>query len=214
MEIIKVIIGSTVIGSISGAIIAGIFLMIKTFKDNKYKDAKDNLPVLLEILEDLNMLEQAFVFDGRLCPSIEHRCPDLSPHDGNGLQMSFAQRGHQFRIIGQRIIRNCRKIIFLTPNGCLPYTLEICKKIKFFLAEKESGDSNTRLDFMINILQASLAGYPKEAVIFTQFYTALREYRLQLDNHIEKELPYLSGTINWKMCLFAFLGLAIIILVA
>ena len=37
----------------------------------KYQDTNDSLPVLLEILDDLNKLHQAFVFKGIFCPPLK-----------------------------------------------------------------------------------------------------------------------------------------------
>jgi hypothetical protein len=162
-------------------------------KQNKYQDAKANLPILLEILEDLNILEQAYVFNGRFSPQLEHREPTLSNVDGDGLKMSFAQRGHQFQMIGYRIIRNCRKMLFLTPKGHLPEVWKICGDIKKFLCSKEAPDSKTYLDRSVIALIGSLSreDIDRSAEI-EEFAVGLRQLHDALDSAIERELPLLS----------------------
>ena len=160
----------------------------------RYQDTKDNLPVLLEILEDLHVLQQAFVFRGVFCPPLEHRAPNLSEKDGTGLDMSYAQRTHQFYLVGLRIIKNCRKIIFLTPCTSLPETLKMCKELKNFLSSREEG-KKTHLDFMTTTLTSYLGGQSKDmrtGDLCTQFHTKLQLFQDTLDSQIEKELPYLT----------------------
>ena len=163
-------------------------------KQNKYQDAKANLPILIEILEDLNILEQAYVFRGVFCPPLEHRAPHLSDKDGDGVtNMSYAQRGRQFQLIGYRIIRNCRKVIFLTPINHLRSTLETCKDIKNFLCLKKTRDSKTHLDqqimLLIGILPHNNIDREQEIKVFTE---KLHQFYDALDAAIEKELPRLS----------------------
>jgi hypothetical protein len=179
-----------------GAIGAARFTAHGTLKhlkiQNKYQDTKDNLPILLEILEDLNILQQAFVFNGAFCPPLEHRCPAISDKDGDGLNtMSFAQRGHQFRMVGYRIVRNCRRIMFLTPNGSLLKTLKTCREIKDFLYKKRTSDSKTHLDFMINSLTSYLGGKTSDSAGLHKFSKEVQKFHDKLDNYIEEELPYL-----------------------
>lgn len=42
------------------------------FQDKK-NDARATIPVIVEILEDLENLQQAFTFQGRFIPGLEHR---------------------------------------------------------------------------------------------------------------------------------------------
>ena len=142
--------------------------------------------------EDLHALQQAFVFRGVFCPPLEHRAPNLSEKDGTGLDMSYAQRTHQFYLVGLRIIKNCRKIIFLTPCTSLPKTLKICKELKNFLSSREEG-KKTHLDFMTTTLISYLGGQSKDIStgdLCIQFHTKLQLFQDTLDSQIEKELPY------------------------
>ncbi|MDR3551116.1 MAG: hypothetical protein P4L31_06915 [Candidatus Babeliales bacterium] len=164
---------------------------------NKYQDSKNNLPILLEILEDLEKLEYAYVFKGQFCPLIEHRCPSFSDKDGDGTNtMSYAQRSHQFRMVGHRIIKNCRKIVFLTPKEHLPNVLEICVELNSFLCSKKTPDSKTYFDLMINILMYELN---PECIknnsdpTINIFIEKLRQFHEKLDRAIQEELPSLGN---------------------
>lgn len=173
--------------------------ILKEFSLQKnYQDTKDSLPTLLEILEDLNTLNQAFVFKGIFCPPIEHRAPTLSMQDGSKEgEMSYAQRGYQFRLIGLRIISNCRKIVYITPKKNLPETLKICKELKEFLSSQEEG-KKAHLDFMITNLTSYLSRNESNTSpdregknLCDQFQEMLAKFFRELDAQIEKELPYL-----------------------
>lgn len=169
--------------------------------EHKYKDANNNLPILLDILEDLSILEQAFLHNGEFCPLIEHRCPELSAFDGDGINtMSYAQRAHYFRMIGNKLIKNCRKIIYLTQNAHLPTVLNTCREIKDYLLFKKIPDQKSYLDYMIGVLNNSMSSKTKNnAEIKIQnkktinaFVEKLRAFHDKLDNAIEAELPYLA----------------------
>lgn len=193
----------TTLGGVATLIITGFFGILNIKKQLKlqknYQDTKDNLPILLEILNDLNILHQAFLFKGTFCPLLEHRCPTLTQQDSfKEGEMSYAQRTYQFHLIGLRVINNCRKIIYLTPKKNLPETLKICKKIKESLSFQEK-DKKTHLDLMITTLSSYLSRNEtytspdikgKEAC--KKFQDELLEFYQQLDLQIEKELPYLS----------------------
>lgn len=176
---------------------------IRRKKQNKYQDAKANLPILIEILEDLKILEQACVFHGAFCPLLEHRMPEFSDKDGvDASKMSYAQRGHQFRLIGHRIIRNCSKMIFLTPEAYLPQTLEVCRNIKNFLCSKKTPNSKSNLDVqigtLINVLSPQDPGIVPGNIINSwrcevkEFAEKINQFHGALEIAIEKELPLLS----------------------
>lgn len=159
---------------------------------NKYQDAKENLPILLSILEDLNILNQAYVFRGTFCPQIEHRCPTLSNEDGDGLKMSYAQRAHQFQMVGYRIINNCRKMIFLSPPSHLPQVPDICKEIIKSLRHRDTHSSKTRLDYMSIVMVSCLSEQDDTAYSeMKQFAQQLQEWHDLLEQAIEKELSSL-----------------------
>lgn len=197
MEPIQIIVSSTVIATLLGAVLNNLFLIYKTFQENKYKDSKDNLPILLEILENLNILEHAFIFKGTFCPYIEHRCPEISEKDGDGIKtMSYAQRAHQFRKVGQSIIKNCSKIIFLTPKGYLPRTKVTCKEIKDFLTYKKSSHEIIKIDYLTQMLLPILSGQILDCADFRPFHERLNVLRNQLEQSIESELPSLVHQNN------------------
>ena len=181
-------------GAVRAAIVTGLLENSRRKKQNKYQDAKANLPILMEILEDLNILEQAYIFRGVFCRLLEHRCPQLSADDVDGVNnMSYSQRAHQFRLIGYRIIRNCSKIIFLTPAGHLPKVLEVCRNIKIFFYSKKRPDSNTHLELnitiLLEILQQNRMQRDSEIKEFTE---KLHQLYADLDAAIVEELPLLS----------------------
>lgn len=109
------------------------------FQERK-NDARATIPVVIEILEDLEDLQQAFIFRGRFIPGIEHRCPDIQFDDGtNENQISIAERTHQLRLIARRVLCNCRKVIFLLPENVMPETVKACKAIRDVWIEKAPG---------------------------------------------------------------------------
>lgn len=122
------------------------------------QDARANIPAVIEILEDLADLEQAFIFRGRFISGLEHRCPDIRLEDSEAEdQMSVAERTHQLRLIARRILRNCRKVIFLTPKSFMPETVEVCKAIVDAWMSKKPGQKHTyviKINHIGSILQA------------------------------------------------------------
>jgi len=178
-------------GSLAG-IFATEIATRERLNQNKYKDAKENLPILLSILEDLNILNQAYIFRGVFCPQIEHRAPTLSCEDGDGQEMSYAQRGHQFQMVGYRIIKNCRKIIFLTPPSHLPQVLAVCKEIIKSLKHRDAPSSKTRLDYMSVTMVSCLS--KQDGTTYSemkQFAQQFHEWHDLLEQAIEKELSSL-----------------------
>lgn len=202
-ETILKFLGNILLSSISSGIVSTIISSRMANKQrklqNQYEDAKSNLPVLLEILEDLEKLEQAYIFRGQFCPLIEHRVPFFSDKDGDGIiTMSYAQRGHQFRVIGYRIIRNCRQVIFLTPKEHLPQVLESCKAINNFLCSK-SPESKIYLDIMVDNLISYMYAVDRKMNIdsdIKDFDKNIRTLHDNLDQVIQDELPYLANDRN------------------
>lgn len=109
---------------------------------NSPKVAEEYLKVLLELLENLDILKEGLRYRGKYCPIIEHRCPTLSPNDGEG-DFSYAQRAHFFRSIGRKAIRNCRQIICLTSEDDLRGIQRQVKEIKKYLLGSDSEKKNT-----------------------------------------------------------------------
>jgi hypothetical protein len=100
------------------------------FQERK-NDARATISVVIEILQDLADLQQAFYFRGRFIPGLEHRCPDIQFKDGvTENQISFAERTYQLRLIARRVLSNCRKVIFLMPENVMPETVEACRSIR------------------------------------------------------------------------------------
>ncbi len=179
------------LGSLAGIFTAKIATWDRV-NQNKYQDAKDNLPILLSILKDLNILNQAYVFQGTFCPQIEHRSPILSYEDGDGLKMSYSQRAHQFQMVGYRIINNCRSIIFLTPPLHLPQVLSVCKEIIKSLRHRDTPSSKTCLDYMSVVMVSCLSKQDDKTYSeMKQFAQQLQEWHDLLEQAIEKELSSL-----------------------
>jgi hypothetical protein len=154
---------------------------------NQYQDAQNILPVLLAIVEDLEILEQAFIFNGRFCPLIEHRCPNLLLDDDNIVSnMSYAQRSNQFYMIGRRIVKNCRTIIYLTPVNHLPQITKTCKNLIAFLLDTKQGSNTSYLQIDTSRLMSN----PSDD--FNQMIFGLRKYHKELDDIIPTELPNLA----------------------
>ncbi len=110
------------------------------------------------------------------------------------LKMSFAQRGYQFRLIGYRLIRNCRKIIFLTPKSHLPRVLEICRDITKYFAGRKSPTSKSHLDYMITRMESNLSS-PEvvDGSEMKEWKEQFRQFHDSLEAAIEKEFPSLWG---------------------
>jgi hypothetical protein len=164
-------------------------------KQNRYNDAKEILPILLELLEDLGILEEVFVFKGAFCPSFEHRLPTLSNVDGDGSSsMSFAQRVYKFNTIASRIVRNCRKVMYLVPIQTLPGVINICVNIIEFFCTKDSQDSHTEWE----LARIDLLNYmtdPKNELIDNRlnvFLRGIQRFYQELDEAITNDLPKLN----------------------
>jgi len=194
----KILISST--GPIVGAMIAlasaymGSWMVNKHRKmQNSHQYAKDILPILLEILEDIEKLKSAFIFQGRFCPEIEHRGPGLNKEkDGDGiLTMSYAQRGYQFRSIGSQIIRNCRRMVLLTPKQYLPDVLLVCSQLKDFLCERKNDDQKMKLDSMIICLMHVLEGNRDRDSEIDKFVERLSWFCTKLEKMAQKEVSVL-----------------------
>ncbi len=99
------------IGTIITAVVS--YKCIKKQIRNSPQIAKGFVPLLFEILECLDILDEALCFDGRFCPTFEHRGPILSQNDDEA-DYSYAQRAHLFLSLGRKIVKNCREIIWLT----------------------------------------------------------------------------------------------------
>ncbi len=165
---------------------------------NKYHDSKSILPILLEIIEDLEILEQAFIFRGIFCPLIEYKAPDLA------LGNNQAQRSHQFHMIGRRIIKNCRSIIYLTPSNHLPLITQNCQQLISFFLSKKSEESKTFLEIQTNQLMTS------SNMNFEDMINGLRTYRLKFDVVIPQELPALAHR-SWIYSILPILGIIFLI---
>ncbi len=172
-------------------------VVLRKFRlEKKYQDAKANLPILLELLEDLYTLYQAFVFKGKFCPQLEHRTPSFSFADKGSdekskAKMSVAQRAFQFYSIGRKIINNCRKVIFLSGRDHLPKTVALCKQIKLYLLKQEPGKKR-HLDFMIQTLVSSLddeQNLVADKGLFRTYQEEFLQFHNELDAIVEAELP-------------------------
>lgn len=181
---------NVICSGITASIISGLFENSRRKKQNKNQVAKECLPVFLQLLEDLEILEYAFIHNGCFCPLIEHRCPSLSNDDGDGLRMSYAQRGHQFLMVGRRIIKNCRQLYFLIPQEYMLKTLPTCLKIENFLCQKQSRNSKSHLDLMITRLISSLVRQDASANSEQrEFAERLHQFHNDLETNIQEELP-------------------------
>lgn len=62
----------------------------------KKEDVQGNLPLIIELLEDLESLQQAFIHRGRFIPGFEPRCPCIQLNDSKDEDtISIATRTHQ-----------------------------------------------------------------------------------------------------------------------
>jgi hypothetical protein len=180
-------------GVLVGAFIAGFFSLRAIKKQFHFKKQKENISIFLQILNDLKSLEEFFIFDGKFCPSIEHRAPELSNLDGDGVEkISYAQREYQFRKVGNRIIENCWKIIFSNKKKTIPSLLKLCKEIKNYLCESQG--TTPKLNLMITSVISNLV-HPHlkiDTLVKTRDFTAkIKEFQERLELQIEAELPFL-----------------------
>ena len=183
-----------VLGALGGVFLAGWFGNKSSKQQLNCEKQKENVPILLQLLNDLKSLEEFFVFNGKFCPSLEHRMPELSMVDGDGINtMSFAQREHQFRKIGSRIIENCRRIIFINSKKSLPSLLELCKEIIEYLQKTKAGQKQN-VQIMITHIVSRLAHETLDQAIVSScrdFANKLRTFQETLETQIEAELPTL-----------------------
>lgn len=159
----------------------------KQLKNNQ-QIAKDYLPILLELLENLDILQMALVYKGKFCPIIEHRCPSLSPNDGEA-DYSYAQRAQLFFVAGRKIIKCCREVIFLTPEGDLPKTKNKLTEIKTFLMHTKPGQKSS-LEKIHQELLLAIAEREVTDDCFS-YFEIISNFHADLDKLIELELPIL-----------------------
>ncbi len=165
-------------------------------------DAKLHLPVLLELLENLSLLESGLTFRGLHWPSKGgHRVPFFSRDDVEG-QVSYAKRGNDFLLLGQLIIKNCRTIIYLVPTGKMPKTLTICKSIKEFLNEKKEGQCS-KVELMARQVMLCVANSTegknnsRQEAELDSVEKKISKFHKDLDLAIEEELPNLCNEKIW-----------------
>lgn len=154
------------------------------------------IPIINEIVEDLKILEQAFIYRGIYCSKLDkHRAPTLSCKDGDGhTTMSYAQRAHQFKTIGDKITKNCNIVLSSTREKNLPKTWKICKEIKNYLCTQKTPSSNTLLVTLINHLIGYLSqdlpaknrkSYEND---FDYFHKKLHALITELEESVKNEL--------------------------
>ena len=136
------------------------------FLQKHHEDSRLYIPIVLELLQDLNIVHSFLIFRGSFCPFIEHRSPVISMDDPDPINrsssnnihaMSIAQREHQFISFGMKIIDNCRRIIFLVKDEELPETKKICSEIINELFHKTKG-SKTKLEILQLQIQECIKG--------------------------------------------------------
>lgn len=185
-----------------------INLEMFNFQEKK-NDARTSIPVVIDILEDLADLQQAFIFRGRFIPGLEHRCPDIQFMDSETEnQLSVAKRTHQLRLISRRLLNNCRKVIFLVPKNVMPKTIEVCRTIRDVLNGKEPGKKYA-YEIKINAIQSILQNdcdqrqslrESRQKIIDNDEKSCdataaeLRDFLTDLETHVEMEFP----TYAWK----------------
>lgn len=169
-------------------------VMEKQFNLNRQvRYSEQLLPVFLEILDDLWILHEVFVFKGRYCPPIEHRSPNLDLHDDEKNEItSYAKREYAFREIGQRLIQNCRKISFLSNEEKLRKTITTCKEIKNYLTRKEKGKKRHFDRCLISLTSYLTEKHHDEKGLLNEAEETLLSFRDQLEKSLEKEFPTLE----------------------
>lgn len=155
------------------------------FQERK-NDARATIPVVIEILEDLADLQQAFIFRGRFIPGIEHRCPDIQFRDGaTENQISVAERTHQLRLIARRVLSNCRRVIFLMPENVMPETVEACKAIRDAWTGKAPGKKYA-YEIKINAIGSILQNDCDHPALTEDVQQQLRQSRQSIIDNDEK----------------------------
>ena len=152
--------------------------------NKRYQDARSNLPIFLMILEDLEVLYNLFAYDGIFCPDKEPRAIVL---EGDNI----SERIFEYRLIGKRIIRNCREVIYSIPWEDLPNTLKICKNIKNLLFFKRKGQKS-QLDIMLlHVIDKKGICIRNRKENYKIFKDELFKLKELLDEQLEKDLPNL-----------------------
>jgi hypothetical protein len=70
---------------------------------NSSRDTYEYLNILLKILKNLDILQNALIYGGRFCDRIESRCPSIVLNEKDG-EISVADRVFQFHTFGYEII--------------------------------------------------------------------------------------------------------------
>ncbi len=141
----------------------------------------------------MDILKEGLFYKGKLCPSIEHRCPTFSANDGEA-DYSYSQRAHIFFVAGKKAIKNCREIIFLTPAKEIPEIKKKVKEIKEFFMERNPGKKDT-LEQIQQCLLSTIAEEDQRdrsaSKSCSNFYDKISAFYRELDELIEVELPKL-----------------------
>lgn len=159
-------------------------------------DARTNIPVVIEILDDLADLQQAFIFRGRFIPGLEHRCPDIQFKDGKAEgQISVAERTHQLRLIARRMLTNCRKVIFLMPRNVMPETVEVCRSIRDAWTSKEPGKKYA-YEVKINTIGSLLQNDCDHPGLSPDAQQKFRQSRQKISDNDEKSCDMIAAELG------------------
>jgi hypothetical protein len=159
-------------------------------------DARTNIPVVIEILDDLADLQQAFIFRGRFIPGLEHRCPDIQFKDGaTEGQISVAERTHQLRLIARRMLTNCRKVIFLMPKNVMPETVEMCRSIRNAWTSKKSGKKYA-YEIKINAIGSLLQNDCDHSGLSMDAQQQFRQSRQKICDNDEKSCDAIAAELG------------------
>ncbi|HEV3251136.1 MAG TPA: hypothetical protein VGZ71_09310 [Puia sp.] len=151
---------------------------------------------MIEILDDLMNLQQAFIFRGRFIPGLEHRCPDIQFKDGGTEnRMSVEERTHQLRLIARRMLNNCRKVIFLMPKNVMPETVKACMAIKDAWTSKEAGKKYA-YEIKINAIGSILQNDYDHPGLSVDAQQQLRQSRQKICDHDEKSCDATSAELG------------------
>lgn len=193
---------------------------LNNFLQNKYADAQVLNDLLLDLRDKLVILREAFLFKGSFCPMFEHRQPEFSKQDGDGVKsMSPAQRAYQFKSIGLNSIKICRRIIYITPPVHAQKIVQFCKEITQYLTFRKTKESKMRLEILTNNLMRFLvkeSDLPSDLEVDTDLNDAaekMSQFVDKLDEVTPEELPNMAYNkwTRWginlaiALCLWAFL---------
>ncbi len=181
-----------IFGAIIGSFIGPYLILKRQYSLTKnWELSKEFLPILQDILVDLDSLYYAFLHKGTFCPPLEPRQPKMS-FDGKDVDMSYADRGFQFLQIGNNIIKNCRKIIYALPNKELPNIQNKCKNIVHYFTKQEEGKKR-HLDYlithMLGILDNKKDDDPK---VLSDAKIKMKTFYEELDKLMEQDFSSLS----------------------